>query len=544
MLSSELYCKRECDTTNKSSANFLLRYRNTYVDRGGISDESHPARSMSDPSIPAIKDEVAEPPPKRPKRLLLADIPVKMTAQILSYLPVDDLLDTKHTSRDWAEACGSQVIWGRVIVEHRQFKMIEDKFWDWVDRMGSRTVITELALRIAAETNIKSCPTQSQVCFSELRTLHLTAVAGPRLEPASGLFCELLSASASCAGLDDLSVSAVLSDELLNSILVLASSGCKLKRLKLYLMETGLMFYRKLAGGTHFDITRERYDRLVSIFELHQESLECLSIGVEYESDYPDRDMFGGRRIGHYPEQIRFIVALSKMNRLRELKYPFFPRIVGIAFSSNVLESVEIVLTHVERSTSPDSPIEDPLFQLNLLAELPPSVTNLTIDEYVLVSRPSADAARAYYLTHIIDWIMQGKFVKLEVLDIAVRYVGLDTLDFLVEGFFQCFPNIKELILVGVHRWGELIPALLRNCGKLQKLDLYTHDSEIVDTFARKSIDESTDLFKLVWGGNNRGTTLHFSEKAKAGADLMEAFEEFDRSNKPNPSCSVRIIPW
>jgi hypothetical protein len=528
IISSKLYCKRECDTTNKSSANFLLRYRNTYVDRDGISAESYPSHSISGPAIPAIEDKVAIRAPKRPKqtkRYLLADIPVKVTAHILSYLPIDDLLETKHLSLKWAEACGSQAIRGRVLVEHSQFNKFDENFWNWLDRIGTRTVITELALKLAADSSMKSCPTQLQRCFSGLRTLHLEAGPGPRLEPASGLFCKVLTASACCAGLDDLSVSAVLSDDLLNSVLALS---CQLKRLVLVFMESELPFLRETADGTHFEITRDRYDRLVSIFEKHQESLECLSIRRKYESDYPDRDMFAGKRIGHYPEQGRFIQTLSRMSRLRTLEYPFFPQNVGVAFSSKVLESVNIQMTQRGNSPSPDSPIGDPLFHLKMLAELPNSLTTLSIEEYDCGPIPSADIAGAYYVTHISDWIMQGKFVKLEVLDIDPKFFRLDSLEFLPDAFFQCFPNIKELTLAGVYRWSELIPALLRNCGKLQKLDLYTDDTDIVTKFTRESIDESTDLFRLMWGDVK--TRLHFSVVAKPSGDLIKAFEEFKRT--------------
>jgi hypothetical protein len=449
-------------------------------------------------------------------------MPVNVLDMILTFLRGDEVIRLYSTSAAICRAVHLQSTHGRMLVVDPKFEDVQKRFWVC---MSKRTDIKEFRLHIASQGGIAGIPTTVCPFLNGLITLDLYTLHSPKLERVSVLFSEILISLSRTETpcLKHLSLRTLLTDSVLESVHALSISGCAMKTLDICFVDSGLRSLRKsITPLPNFLMTRDRYAKLMYIFDPQVDSLEVLKIKLEYEPEIGAPEEFGGESIGRFPEQTRFIEILARMGKLRQLEYPFFPRIHGIKFSSDCIESIRIKFTQFGVS---DSIFENRRFELDLLAQLPPSITELSISRSSPANPPSLEQLRTFYGENLMDWIIEGKFENLKNLAIDAHSIGLNSIPELPQGLFQCFPNLRHVCLSDIESLPDIGAALADLCPRLVEVEIFSRDIFTTNCFLRAVMDKDSAIYRLVRGGRVTRAILRHPESASPDPLLLTECE-------------------
>lgn len=245
--------------------------------------------------------------------------PEELLSFAFSYLSAKSIVLASRVSATWFQAGVSPSLWKHVAISHGNFERVQKWFIRFLS--GAMADIMEsfdLSVQFSPglSQNLRMC-LAGDVHFERLKSFKFSQIRPTSQGAPStmGLCQEILEAMlADSSPLETLEIESELSLEMLKTV----SSIVQLRPLR----HLTLTFI-----GPAIDVTDQVFSLLVGMLDAGAESLESFCVNIKYSGSLPSLapDACFGERIGHYPDQSRFLSILTsgRLKKLKTLSFPF-----------------------------------------------------------------------------------------------------------------------------------------------------------------------------------------------------------------------------
>jgi hypothetical protein len=404
-------------------------------------------------------------------------LPAAIPEMVMELLPLRDRLRVASLNKSWYDA--AIVANARFLsFDHSRFEGIDHSFWT---RFGCAPIHV-LCLKIGAKFErpiLRPLPD-----FSCLRTLELDVIPNSPMQLVSVHIVEILDHLSNAGGsrLKSLSVKSFLEDRLILSIRKITSGDCKLDYLRIGFIPCNFEFLRVVKPAGEFDLTSAKFDTVVDIVISQETSLQCLILEL--------RDVVPDISFGSYPGQRSLMYSIGRMGKLRILQHDSFPRLPDILSISSQLVELRIQST---------SPVKDPMFELNLLTALPPTMRVIEMSRLDgKDEKPSAADVRQFYDKFLLLWGHTGKFNRVRSLTICGRQFGLEAFPGAPSAIFWWFNQIKQLDMNVPDSADHILTELSNLCQSVVEVQIHLQKREAVKKVMCDIVDPHSAIAKLI----------------------------------------------